>query len=109
MITAVGRVNPVTVAVADAVKAVADEIGASSAQVAIAWTLANPTVTAPLVGARTLRQFEDNIGALGVTLSSDHLASLDAASRIELGFPHDFLQYDFIKAGLTGATSVRER
>jgi len=109
MITAVGRVNPSSVAVADAVKVVADEIGASSAQVALAWTLINPVVAAPLVGARTLRQFEDNLGALDVVLNADHLAALDGASRIELGFPHDFLQYDFIKAGLTGHTTVRPR
>lgn len=109
MITAVGRVNSATIAVADAVKAVADEIGASSAQVALAWTLVNPVVVAPLVGARTLRQFEDNAGALDVVLSADHLAALEAASRVEPGFPHDFLQYDFIKAGLAGYTAVRPR
>ena len=109
MISAVGRVNPATIAVDDAVKAIADETGASSAQVAIAWTLANPAVTAPLIGARTLRQLEDNIGALGVELSADHLSALDAATRIDLGFPHDFLQFDFIQAGLTGHTQLRAR
>lgn len=109
MITAVGRVNPATVGVADAVKAVADEISVSSAQVALAWTLVNPAVAAPLLGARTLRQFEDNIGALDVVLTAEHLAALDAASRVELGFPHDFLQYDFIKGGLTGYTKVQPR
>lgn len=109
MLTAIGRVTPVIVAVADAVKAVADQIGATSAQVALAWTLANPAVVAPLIGARTLRQIEDNIGALGIALNDGHLASLDEASRIDLGFPHDFLQYDFIHHGLTGGTNVRAR
>ena len=109
MLTAVGRVTPAAVAVADAVKAVADELGFTSAQVALAWTLANPAVSAPLIGARTLRQLEDNIGALGVVLSAGHLAGLDAASRIELGFPHDFLTYDFIKQGLTGGTKLRRK
>jgi len=109
MITASGRVNPTAVAVANVVKALADEMGASSAQVAIAWTLANPAVTSPLIGARTLRQLEDNIGALNVDLTAEHLARLDEASRIDLGFPHDFLAYDFIRAGLTGGTSLRAR
>jgi aryl-alcohol dehydrogenase-like predicted oxidoreductase len=109
MITAVGRVNPATVAVADAVQAVADEIGASSAQVAIAWTLANPAVTSPLIGARTLRQLEENVGALDIALNAEQLARLDTASKIELGFPHDFLSYEFIRAGLTGGTNVRPR
>jgi aryl-alcohol dehydrogenase-like predicted oxidoreductase len=109
MMHAVGRVNPATIAVADAVKAVADEMSATSAQVAVAWTLANTAVTAPLIGARTLRQLEDNIGALAVTLGETQMAQLDAASRIDLGFPHDFLQFPFIRAGLTGGTSVAAR
>ncbi|WP_068078322.1 aldo/keto reductase [Novosphingobium lentum] len=109
MMEAIGYVNERTVGIADAVKRVADAIGATSAQVALAWTLANPAVTAPLVGARTLRQLEDNIGALAVELDAEHLATLHAASRIDGGFPHDFLQMDFIKAGLTGSTSVRAR
>jgi aryl-alcohol dehydrogenase-like predicted oxidoreductase len=109
MIGAMGKVNPATVAVADAVKSVADAIGATSAQVAIAWTLANPSVVAPMIGARTQRQLEDNIAALGVTLDETNLATLDAASRIELGFPHDFLQFPFIREGLTGGTMVAPR
>lgn len=109
MMKAIGRVNPATVAVADAVKNVADEIGATSAQVALAWTLANPAVTAPLVGARTVRQLEDNIGALAVEFGEAQRLALDSASKIELGFPHDFLQLPFIREGLTGGTSVTPR
>src|SRR3546814_10346486 len=75
--------SDLTVAVADAVKAVADEIGATSAQVALAWVLANPAVASPLVGARTLRQIEDNIGALNVVLSEADKARLDEVSRVE--------------------------
>jgi aryl-alcohol dehydrogenase-like predicted oxidoreductase len=109
MITAVGKVNAETIAVADAVKGVADAIGATSAQVALAWTLANSAVVAPLLGARTLRQLEDNIGALDVELTTEHLATLDTASAIEIGFPHDFLQLPFIRDGLTGGTTIVPR
>ncbi len=109
MITAVGRADAKAIAVADAVKTVADSIGATSAQVALGWTLANPAVVSPLVGARTLRQLEDNIGALDIHLTSDHLATLDAASRVDLGFPHDFLQYPFIQDALTGGTRLEPR
>jgi aryl-alcohol dehydrogenase-like predicted oxidoreductase len=109
LITAAGRINEKTVAVADAVKAVADELGCTSAQVALAWTLVNPAVTAPLLGARTLRQLEDNIGALGVTLGETHLTRLDAASRIELGFPHDFLNFEFIRHGWSAGTKIQDR
>src|SRR3546814_18542763 len=69
-------------AVADAVKAVADEIGATSAQVALAWVLANPAVASPLVGARTLRQLEDNIGALNVVLSEADKARRSEERRV---------------------------
>jgi aryl-alcohol dehydrogenase-like predicted oxidoreductase len=109
MMAAIGRVNPATVAIADAVKSVADAIGASSAQVALAWTLANPAVVAPLTGARTLRQFDDNIGALDVALDGEHLATLDEASRIDLGFPHDFLKLPFIRDALTAGTTIVPR
>ena len=45
----------------------------------------------PIVGARNLVQFEDNLGALAVDLSPETMARLDAASSITLGFPHDFM------------------
>jgi aryl-alcohol dehydrogenase-like predicted oxidoreductase len=104
-----GMVGDRTVAIADMVKSVADDLGATSAQVALAWTLQNPIVVAPLVGARTLRQLEDNLGALDVDLDAAQLARLQEASKIDLGFPHDFLKVEFIRAALTGSTNVRPR
>jgi len=78
-------------AIADAVKQVAHDIDRSPAQVAIAWTLRTPGVTAPILGARTVAQLEDNLGALDVQLGAEHMARLEAASAIELGFPHHML------------------
>jgi hypothetical protein len=49
------------------------------------------------------------MGALEVELDDEALAELDAASRIELGFPHDFLKMDFVRAALTGGTTLRGR
>ncbi|WP_336971337.1 aldo/keto reductase [Sphingobium aromaticiconvertens] len=109
MLTAGGRVNARVTTIADTVKVVADEIGATSAQVAIAWTLVNPAVVSPLVGARTMRQYEDNVAALGVTLEPAHLARLEAASQFDLGFPHEFLKSPFIQHGLTGGTTILPR
>ncbi len=87
-----GVVTQRNLAVADCVNAVALERGASSAQVAIAWLHAQQarSVIVPILGARRLGQLEDNLGALELELSPDELARLDDASRIELGFPHDF-------------------
>jgi aryl-alcohol dehydrogenase-like predicted oxidoreductase len=109
MLTAHGMVNERTIAVASSVKRVADELHVTSSQAALAWTLVNPAVAAPMVGARTLRQLEDNLGALEVEFAQAQLAELAAASRFELGFPHDFLQMDFIRAALTGGTKLRPR
>jgi aryl-alcohol dehydrogenase-like predicted oxidoreductase len=53
------------------------ELGHEPAQVALAWLLANPVVTAPIVGPRTLEQFTRCLGALDVSLSADVLAALD--------------------------------
>jgi aryl-alcohol dehydrogenase-like predicted oxidoreductase len=76
----------------DEVNAVAIERDAGASQVAIAWVRAQQPRAAivPIVGARTREQLEDNLAALKLQLSSDELARLDAISRIELGFPHDF-------------------
>jgi aryl-alcohol dehydrogenase-like predicted oxidoreductase len=88
---AAGVLSERGLAIADAVRDIAAEIGHTPAQVAVAWTLLNPAVTAPIIGARTLTQLEDNLGALEVTLSHDHRASLEQASAVDLGFPHDLL------------------
>jgi aryl-alcohol dehydrogenase-like predicted oxidoreductase len=62
---------------------VAAELGATPAQVTLAWTAAQPGVTAPLASATSLSQLEDLIGCLQLELSADQLARLDAASRSE--------------------------
>ncbi len=67
--------------VVDAVEAVALEVGVSAARVALAWLLAQPGVTAPIVGASRPEQLDDSVGALEVTLSSEHLDRLAEASQ----------------------------
>lgn len=96
-------------AIADVVKRVAADLDKKPAQVAIAWTLLNPAVTAPIVGARTLAQLEDNLGALDVVLSDAHRAQLAAASAIELGFPHDFLQLPLTRSVVFGEVKIEAR
>jgi len=86
-----GRLNERTLAIATAAQAIAHEMDKTTAQVALAWTLLNPAVTSPIIGARTVAQFEDNLGALEVSFTADQIARLDAVSRIELGFPHDMI------------------
>jgi aryl-alcohol dehydrogenase-like predicted oxidoreductase len=98
-----------TLAIADAVTEVAAEVGHTPAQVALAWTLRNPGVTAPILGARTPAQLEDNLGALEVDLTATQLARLDEAGAIELGYPHDLLAGDHIRAVTRGDLKIEAR
>jgi L-glyceraldehyde 3-phosphate reductase len=61
-----------------ALNAIAQERGQSLAQMALAWTLRDPRVTSTLVGASSIRQLEENIGALTQpTFTDDELATID--------------------------------
>lgn len=66
--------------------------GATASQVALAWLLSRPTVASVVLGVRTLAQLEDNLGAAELRLSDDELATLDAASALEDGYPYRFLR-----------------
>jgi aryl-alcohol dehydrogenase-like predicted oxidoreductase len=66
--------------VLDAVREVAQGRGVSMAQVAIAWLVDRPGVTSVILGARTLEQLTDNLGAAGLHLGEDETARLDEAS-----------------------------
>jgi aryl-alcohol dehydrogenase-like predicted oxidoreductase len=83
------RLNDHNLAVAAAVGGVASEIGKTPAQVALNWVLHRPGVTAPILGARTVAQLDDNLGAEGWQLAAEHLDALDRASRQPLPYPHD--------------------
>jgi aryl-alcohol dehydrogenase-like predicted oxidoreductase len=58
--------------------ALAAELGETPADLALAWVLTNPVVTAPIVGPRTMEQLEGSLHALEMTLSTETLAKLDA-------------------------------
>ena len=84
-------------AIAEAVQSVAEDIGCSSAQVALAWVRQQQGVIIPIIGARTVSHLKDNLGCLDITLGNKHLERLEKASRIELGFPHDFFKGDLVR------------
>jgi aryl-alcohol dehydrogenase-like predicted oxidoreductase len=65
-------------AIVDRVKAVADRLGATPAQVALAWVLAQGESIVPIPGTKKLRYLEQNAAAAFVSLSADDLAELDA-------------------------------
>jgi 1-deoxyxylulose-5-phosphate synthase len=66
-------------AVIDAVAAVASERGIGAAQVAIAWLLAQPGVSAPIVGATKASHLEDSVKAVGLRLTDADVARLEGA------------------------------
>ena len=68
------------------------------------WLRTRPGVHIPIVGARKLEQFKDNLGCLDVKLSAEQLRHLDEVSRVSLGFPHDFLGDPTIRDRLHGGT-----
>jgi aryl-alcohol dehydrogenase-like predicted oxidoreductase len=85
-------------AIVDATAAVARRLGRSPAQVALAWLRSRSPDVIPVVGARTPAQLEDSLGAIDLALLPSDVAALDAASAIDLGFPHDFLRWDAVRA-----------
>ncbi|MBB5079455.1 aldo/keto reductase [Nonomuraea endophytica] len=95
--------------IADVVKEVAGELGHTPAQVGLAWSLHRPGVTASLIGARTLAQPKDNLGAPEVDFTPAQLARLDEVGAIELGFPHDMLASDRMRAATHGGLKVETR
>ena len=72
-----------------ALKVVSDQIDRSMAQVALAWLRTRSVPVIPIIGARKLSQLEDNLGSFDLTLSEEQVKTLDDASHIELGFPHE--------------------
>lgn len=89
-----GRTSEPNLRIAREVDAVADEVGASSAQVATAWVQAQGYGCIPIAGARKVSQIEDTLGAVDVELEDEHLARLNEVSQVSLGFPHHFLESD---------------
>ena len=87
-----GFINERALGIAGEVIKVAQELGRTPAQVALNWVRQGQGVIVPLVGARTLAQLDDNLGCLEFSLAAEVKQRLDDASKIELGFPHEFLQ-----------------
>jgi len=67
--------------IVDAVEKVATARGVPMAQIALAWVLSKPDVTAPIVGATKLKHLDDAIGALDIMLTADEIATLEAPYR----------------------------
>jgi aryl-alcohol dehydrogenase-like predicted oxidoreductase len=78
--------------VAAAVQEVAAGLGATPAQVAIAWTRVRSPAVHPIIGARRLGQLLDNLGAAELELPAEAVTRLDAATEFDPGFPTTFIR-----------------
>jgi aryl-alcohol dehydrogenase-like predicted oxidoreductase len=74
-------------AVIDVLGDIARAHASTVARVALAWVRLQPGVTSTIIGARQLAQLEDNLQSLGVQLTTDELARLDALTKPTFGFP----------------------
>ncbi len=83
---------------------VAEEIGNTPSQVALNWVRQRPGVIIPIIGAKTEKQLKDNLECLNFTLSEKHMNQLSEASKIDMGFPHDFLKSETIVDIIYGGT-----
>jgi aryl-alcohol dehydrogenase-like predicted oxidoreductase len=72
--------NPRGLAILSAMDKIAARLNASVAQVALAWVLAQPGITAPIVSATSLMQLDEILGAAEIALDADSLALLDRVS-----------------------------
>jgi aryl-alcohol dehydrogenase-like predicted oxidoreductase len=96
--------------IAEEVLKIAKEIGRSPAQVALNWVRQQnmsqklPNKIIPIIGARNTKHLDDNLACLDFELTDKQMQRLNEISRVELGFPHDFLASEFIQNVLYGGT-----
>jgi aryl-alcohol dehydrogenase-like predicted oxidoreductase len=71
---------------------ICEETGKSYAQISLNWLLRQEDVTAPIIGARTMEQLEDNLSAAGWELSEEQVGRLSEASAIDEVYPYRFIR-----------------
>jgi aryl-alcohol dehydrogenase-like predicted oxidoreductase len=83
--------NERTWTIIDAMLEISEQTGKSAAQIALRWLLQMPGVTAPIIGARTMKHLEDNLGASGWSLSAEQMRRLNQVSEKTLPYPHSMI------------------
>ncbi|GAA1658122.1 aldo/keto reductase [Fodinicola feengrottensis] len=86
---ALGRPNEAQYQVIDVLAGVAQEVGASSAAVALGWVQQRPGVSSAIIGPRRIEHLEDNLAGLDLRLTAEQIAALDEVSAPTLNFPAD--------------------
>lgn len=76
----------------DAIGEIAESRGATYSKIALAWLRVQPAVSSVIIGARTMAQLEDNLGAANFDLAMEELAKLDQASRLPELYPYRMIE-----------------
>jgi len=82
--------RPSDFTVVDRLTEIAQARGVKNAQIALAWILARPSITAPIIGASKPYQLEDALAALAIQLTAEEIATLDEAYE-----PHPILGHSY--------------
>ncbi len=91
------RLNERAVSITQTVIDIADQLGVAPAHVALKWTMIQDFASIPIVGATKVSQMEENMKCLEVNLTQEHIEKLNDISKIELGFPGDFLNEEGVR------------
>lgn len=97
-------INEKNLSIASEVINISKEIGCTPSQVALNWVRQQPGVIIPIVGAKTEDQLKQNIDCLKYPLNEEQLNRLNELTKIDLGFPHTFLNGDYIRTLIYGGT-----
>lgn len=90
--------------VLDVLRGVAEQAGRSPAEVALAWAVGQPGITATIIGASKDEQLQANLAALDVALTPEQVRTLDEASALDPAFPYPIFTPAMRKGIFGGAT-----
>lgn len=91
-------------AVIDELVNISKELQSTPARVAISWVQHRPGIASTIIGARTLKQLEENLAALDVKLKSKHEECLNALTAPTLNFPYGFVHNGAARFSAGGTT-----
>jgi len=81
--------------IAQTVDKIAQQIGETSASVALSWLRSQGVI--PIIGIRQASQAKENLKCIDFNLSSEHLELLNQISQVELGYPHKYSNQEMVK------------
>jgi aryl-alcohol dehydrogenase-like predicted oxidoreductase len=90
--------------IAQEVVNIAQELEVTPTQIAINWARQRVSNVMPVIGAKRVEQLQDSLKCLDFTIPDAQMERLNEISKIELGFPHDFLSSEGVKQSAFAGT-----